>query len=300
VEGGTLATAAIEAGTSQTMTVRNPWAGQQAEVVDGSSGAVVVSPTTASTFGVPVTAGKAYLVQRPSAPTASLPFAQVTGAAARTSRALGSATIGLSGNSLPTGNTVSVTSPGNQTGTVGVAISGTQVQATDSASGQTLTYKATGLPAGLSIDSATGLISGTPTGAAIFSVTVTATDGAGTSGSAAFTWTISSGSTPTGTCHVVYTPNEWQGGFTANVTISNTGTDAVSNWTARFTFPGDQKVTSAWNASVTQAGATVTAVNAGYNGNIPPGADATFGFQGTWTTNDSSPTAFTVNGAACA
>jgi len=43
----------------------------------------------------------------------------------------------------------------------------------------------------------------------------------------------------------------------------------------------------------------VTATNAGYNGNIPPGANATFGFQGTWAANDASPTAFTLNGTAC-
>ena len=57
VEGGTIATAAIQAGTTETMTVRNPWPGQQAEVVNGSSGAVVVGATTATTFSVPVTAG---------------------------------------------------------------------------------------------------------------------------------------------------------------------------------------------------------------------------------------------------
>ena len=43
------------------------------------------------------------------------------------------------------GNTVTVTNPGNQTGTVGTAVS-LQIHATDSASGQTLTYSATGLP----------------------------------------------------------------------------------------------------------------------------------------------------------
>ena len=63
------------------------------------------------------------------------------------------------------GNTVTVTNPGNQTGTVGTATS-LQITASDSASGQTLTYSATGLPAGLSINSSTGLISGTPTTAA--------------------------------------------------------------------------------------------------------------------------------------
>ncbi|HEY4568115.1 MAG TPA: ricin-type beta-trefoil lectin domain protein, partial [Kribbella sp.] len=107
VVGGTLTTAAIEAGTTQTMTVCNPWPGQQAEVVDGSNGAQVVSPTTAATLSVPVIAGRSYLVQRPSAPTASLPFAQVTGTAAQTSRALGNATIGLSGGG-GTGGSASV------------------------------------------------------------------------------------------------------------------------------------------------------------------------------------------------
>ncbi len=57
------------------------------------------------------------------------------------------------------GNTVTVTNPGSQTGTVGTAVS-LQITATDSASGQTLTYSATGLPTGLSINASTGLISG--------------------------------------------------------------------------------------------------------------------------------------------
>jgi hypothetical protein len=90
----------------------------------------------------------------------------------------------------PGGNTVTVTNPGNQSGTVGTAAS-LQVSATDSASGQTLAYSATGLPAGLSISSS-GLISGTPTTTGTYSVTVTATDTTGAHGSAAFTWTIAS------------------------------------------------------------------------------------------------------------
>src|SRR5258708_17845999 len=46
-------------------------------------------------------------------------------------------------------HTVTVTNPGTRTGTVGTAAS-LQIQATDSASGQSLSYSATGLPAGLS------------------------------------------------------------------------------------------------------------------------------------------------------
>jgi phosphatidylinositol-3-phosphatase len=89
------------------------------------------------------------------------------------------------------GNTVTVTNPGSQSGTVGTAAS-LQIHATDSDSGQTLGYTATGLPAGLTTNAATGLISGTPTSAGTFSVTVTATDGTGASGQTSFSWIIGS------------------------------------------------------------------------------------------------------------
>jgi hypothetical protein len=95
VEGGTIATAAIQAGTTETMTVRNPWPGQQAEVVNGSAGAVVVSPTNSTTFSVPVTAGDSYLIEQPSSPTTSLSFAQVTGTQATSAKHLGNVQIGL-------------------------------------------------------------------------------------------------------------------------------------------------------------------------------------------------------------
>src|SRR6201996_2983146 len=85
------------------------------------------------------------------------------------------------GGGTGTGNTVTVTGPGNQSATVGTAAS-LQIKATDSGSGQTLSYSATGLPAGLSINSSTGLISGTPTAAGTSNVTVTARDGTGGSG----------------------------------------------------------------------------------------------------------------------
>lgn len=115
-----------------------------------------------------------------------------------------------------------------------------------------------------------------------------------------FNWTVSGGSTGGGTCKIAYAKtSEWPGGFTANVTINNTGTSAINGWTLNFSFPGDQKITNAWNATVTQSGAAVAAANASYNGAISPGGNTSFGFQGTFASNDSSPTAFTLNGSAC-
>ncbi|WP_405590496.1 arabinofuranosidase catalytic domain-containing protein [Streptomyces sp. NBC_01190] len=204
-------------------------------------------------------------------------------------------------------NTITVTDPGAQNATVGTPVTGPQIQATDSASGQTLTYSATGLPPGLSISSS-GLITGTPTTAGSNSVTVTATDSTGAKGSASFTWTITADSTTGGTtgggtgstCHVAYTTtSEWSGGFTANVVVSNTGPSAVNGWTVGFSFAGDQKETSAWNAALSQSGQAVTAKNMSYNSTIPAGGDTSFGFQGTFASSDAVPTSFTLNGAAC-
>ncbi len=100
-----------------------------------------------------------------------------------------------------TGNTVTVTAPGAQSSTVGTAAT-LQIRATDSAAGQTLTYSATGLPAGLSINASSGLISGVPTTAGTSNVTVTAEDATGAAGSASFGWTVTSGGGSCGTTNL--------------------------------------------------------------------------------------------------
>ncbi|RKS72798.1 hypothetical protein CLV35_3049 [Motilibacter peucedani] len=88
---------------------------------------------------------------------------------------------------------VSVTSPGTQNATAGTAITPLTVVA----SGGTAPYAwtAAGLPAGLAI-SADGVISGTPSAAGTSSVTVTATDSTGASGSATFDFVVAEPAAP--------------------------------------------------------------------------------------------------------
>src|SRR5947209_7991274 len=75
--------------------------------------------------------------------------------------------------------------PGNEGTTVSQPISASD------ADGDTLTYSATSLPVGLSINAVTGLISGTlgNQSAGTYHTTVTASDGI-TTGSTTFTWTV--------------------------------------------------------------------------------------------------------------
>jgi beta-glucosidase len=100
------------------------------------------------------------------------------------------ATLSVAASQL--GQPVTLTNPGPQASLVNQAASAVTLSGTDSTSGQTLTYSATGLPAGLSI-SAAGVISGTPTANGTSTVTVTAKDGNGADASQSFVWSVSPG-----------------------------------------------------------------------------------------------------------
>jgi hypothetical protein len=187
---GLVAGPAVAAGGHHTITVINPGnqvgtvdiaASLQIQATDSVAGQTLTYAATGLPAGLSINSSTGLITGTPT--TIGTSNVTVTAKAGVTGSAAFTWTISAS-------NTVTVTSPGNQAGTVGTAAS-LQIQATDSAAGQTLTYAATGLPAGLSIGSSTGLITGTPTTAGASTVTVTVTDGTGASGSATFTWTIS-------------------------------------------------------------------------------------------------------------
>ncbi|GIJ80311.1 hypothetical protein Xph01_47430 [Micromonospora phaseoli] len=105
---------------------------------------------------------------------------------------------------------------------------------------------------------------------------------------------------PTSPCRVSYGSNDWSTGFTANITITNTGTTAINGWTLAFSFPNaGQRVGQGWSATYAQTGAAVTATNLSYNGNLAPGASVGIGFNGTHTGSNPRPTTFTLNGSTC-
>ena len=112
---------------------------------------------------------------------------------------------------------VTLTSPGDQANTVGDTVT-LAIQATDSGSG-TLVYAASGLPAGLAINTSTGLITGTITASAgSYTTTVTAGDGTATA-TQSFNWTVS----PAGVVTMATPSNQSDSeGATVSLTVSAT------------------------------------------------------------------------------
>jgi cellulose 1,4-beta-cellobiosidase len=100
---------------------------------------------------------------------------------------------------------------------------------------------------------------------------------------------------------VVYTNvNQWNTGFQAALTIKNTGTVAITNWTLKWTFPGNQQITNLWNGSYLQSGPAVTVRNLSFNGSIPAGGSYNgLGFTANFSGTNAVPAGFSVNGVAC-
>jgi Zn-dependent metalloprotease len=133
------------------------------------------------------------------------------------------------------GGALTLNNPGNQTGTVGVASS-----LTLTATGGTTpyTFSATGLPPGKTINSSTGVISGSPTTAGTFSVTATVTDAVSATSSVNFTWTIN----PAGSCS---SPGQKLGnpGFESGNTVWTATSGVIGQWS-----PSQPPRSGTWDA----------------------------------------------------
>lgn len=92
--------------------------------------------------------------------------------------------------------------------------------------------------------------------------------------------------------------NQWSTGFTAAVTVTNNSA-AKSSWSLKWSYAGNQKVTSGWNAKLSQSGAAVTAANESYNAQLATGGSVSFGFQGSYSGSNAIPATFTLDGVTC-
>jgi predicted carbohydrate-binding protein with CBM5 and CBM33 domain len=73
--------------------------------------------------------------------------------------------------------------------------------------------------------------------------------------------------------------NSWNTGFTGVIRVTNTGTGTTSGWTANWQYTGGNRITSAWNATLTGSN-PYSAANIGWNGAVAAGQTVEFGFQG--------------------
>jgi cellulose 1,4-beta-cellobiosidase len=97
---------------------------------------------------------------------------------------------------------------------------------------------------------------------------------------------------------VTYTVNQWNVGFTANLTVTNLG-DPLTNWNLQWTFAGNQQITQSWSSRFSQSGQQATLANEAWNGSLGTNASVSPGFNASYSGTNTTPTSFTLNGTAC-
>jgi cellulase/cellobiase CelA1 len=71
--------------------------------------------------------------------------------------------------------------------------------------------------------------------------------------------------------------DQWESGYCANVTVTNTLSRTINQWTVIMNV-GTAIQNARWQANFTQNGSTLTATSLPANGTLAPGAQTTFGF----------------------
>jgi hypothetical protein len=234
--------------------------------------ASTASGSTGDAFSYTITATNSPTSYDATGLPAGLSVNTATGAITGTPTAVGVATVTLSAtNAGGTGTatltlTVAVGAPAITSASTASGTTGTAFSYTITATNSPTSYNATGLPAGLSVNTATGAITGTPTAVGVATVTLSATNAAGT-GTATLTLTI-------------------RGGAVAVTVAGQAGTSGSTDGAgsaARFNFPSDVVVDAAGNRFVVDSSnhtirktttAGVTSTFAGVAG-TPGSTDAT-------------------------
>ncbi len=293
-------------------------------VAQGASGTDTITVTDVSPFSGSVSfaaSGMPSGVTASFSPTSSATSSVLT-LSVGSSVAAGNYPITITGTSgsLTASTSVTLTVTSSSTGSFTLKASASPLSVAQGASGTdtitvtdvspfsgSVTFAASGMPTGVTASfspasstssSVVTFAVASTTVAGSYPITITGTSGSLTA-SASITLTVTS--TTGNYCHIVYTiGNQWPGGFGAAITLENTGTANWTSWTLTWTYANGQTITQLWNGTETQSGANVTVSNLSYNGSIPAGGSYTgMGFNGSWTSTNSVPSAFAVNGHAC-
>lgn len=134
-----------------------------------------------------------------------------------------------------------------------------------------------------------------------YTVNLIARDGAGRVSWSSPPLTFSTATPAASTCAVKLTnANDWGNGFVGGVDITNTGDAPVDSWSLAFDWPtGWQQVSSGWNATWAQEGATVRVTGTEDNRALAPGATVNVGFVGAYQGPNVPPAVFKLNGVHC-
>ncbi|MGB1011533.1 MAG: cellulose binding domain-containing protein [Thiolinea sp.] len=104
---------------------------------------------------------------------------------------------------------------------------------------------------------------------------------------------------PVVSCEVDYhIRNQWNVGFTTDVTIRNIGDD-LAGWEVKWSMPNGQVISHLWNGSHNQSGAQVNVSNLSWNSNIANGKDISFGFNASHNGLNPAPIDLALNGVRC-
>jgi cellulose 1,4-beta-cellobiosidase len=125
--------------------------------------------------------------------------------------------------------------------------------------------------------------------AAVTAAVVTAVFGAGAA-SAAPAAPAAPAAAAAGSCGAAYSvQSDWGSGFTASITVTNTGTAAVTGWSLSYSYTGNQQLTQGWSGTWAQSGHTVTVSSLSYNGSLAPGASTQLGANFSYSGSNAAP-----------
>jgi serine/threonine-protein kinase len=105
--------------------------------------------------------------------------------------------------------------------------------------------------------------------------------------------------TPRLACRVDYQLSDYAIGFSAAVTVTNTGTGDINGWSLVFDLPDKQSFAGGWGGVWTHDGSRVTAKDWVLNSSIKPGKSVSLNLFGTSKGKAESPKSFKLNDVRC-